>query len=87
MAFNITLAAITSWEKYSSFIVSEEEIGFLVLHIGVGLERHYRIDYQRHPTAILICDTGNSTSRMIEATLLRRYPQLQINCVLSLREY
>lgn len=87
MAFDITLAAITSWKKASCYTLSEEEIGFLVLHIGVALERHYRVDCQRHPTALLVCTTGNATARMIESTLLRHYPQLHISGVLSMREY
>jgi len=58
-----------------------------VLHIGVGLERHYDVGYQRHPQVLLVCDSGNSTLRMIEAMLLRKYPQLQVAGRLSQREY
>jgi len=55
--------------------------------IGVGLERHYDVGYQRHPQVLLVCDSGNSTLRMIEAMLLRKYPQLQVADRLSQREY
>ena len=47
MAWDMTLAAVSSWGKYTPYVISENEIGFLVLHIGVGLERHYNIGYQR----------------------------------------
>lgn len=57
------------------------------MHIGVGLERHYDVGYQRHPQVLLVCDSGNSTLRMIEAMLLRKYPQLQVTARLSQREY
>nr|WP_244989378.1 PRD domain-containing protein [Erwinia rhapontici] len=87
MAWDVTLAAVSSWGKYSPYIISENEIGFLVLHIGVGLERHYNVGYQRHPQILLVCDTGNSTVRMIEAMLLRKYPQIVVSNILSLREY
>ncbi|WP_455815518.1 BglG family transcription antiterminator [Pseudomonas graminis] len=87
MAWDVTLAAVSSWGKYSPYTISENEIGFLVLHIGVGLERHYNVGYQRHPQILLVCDTGNSTVRMIEAMLLRKYPQIVVNNTLSLREY
>ncbi|BCQ36738.1 transcriptional regulator [Erwinia rhapontici] len=87
MAWDVTLAAVSSWGKYSPYIISENEIGFLVLHIGVGLERHYNVGYQRHPQILLVCDTGNSTVRMIEAMLLRKYPQIVVSNTLSLREY
>lgn len=87
MAYDVTLAAISSWVKYTPYSLSENEIGFLVLHIGVGLERHYNIGYQRHPQVLLVCDTGNSTIRMIQAQVSRKYPQLVITRVISLREY
>ena len=57
------------------------------MHIGVGLERHYNVGYERHPEVLLVCDTGNSTVRMIRAMLLRKYPQLVVTRIISLREY
>ncbi|MGV3344753.1 BglG family transcription antiterminator [Enterobacteriaceae bacterium LUAb1] len=87
MAWDMTLAAVSSWSKYTPWTISESEIGFLVLHIGVGLERHYQVGYQRHPRALLVCDTGTSTLRMLQAMLLRKYPQIDVTATLSLREY
>ena len=87
MAYDMTLAAVSSWGKYTPFVISENEIGFLVLHIGVGLERHYNIGYQRNPRVLLVCDTGNSTVRMIQAMLLRKYPQIEVRRIISLRNY
>lgn len=87
MAWDVTLAAISSWVKYTPYVISENEIGFLVLHIGVGLERHYNVGYQRNPKILLVCDTGNSTVRMIQAMMLRKYPQATVSKIVSLREY
>ncbi|WP_338560577.1 PRD domain-containing protein [Erwinia sp. E_sp_B01_3] len=87
MAYDVTLAAVSSWGKYTPYVISENEIGFLVLHIGVGLERHYNVGYQRHPRILLVCDTGNSTIRMIQAMLTRKYPQIIVGNIVSLREY
>jgi len=87
MAWDVTLAAVSSWGKYTPYAISENEIGFLVLHIGVGLERHYNVGYQRHPQILLVCDSGNSTARMIQAMLMRKYPQIVVTSILSLREY
>lgn len=87
MAWDMTLAAVSSWGKYTPYAISENEIGFLVLHIGVGLERHYNIGYQRQPQVLLVCDTSNAMVRMIEAILQRKYPQLEIAATLSQREY
>ena len=87
LAWDMTLAAVSSWGKYTPYAISENEIGFLVLHIGVGLERHYNIGYQRQPQVLLVCDTSNAMVRMIEAILQRKYPQLEIAATLSQREY
>ncbi len=87
MAWDMTLAAVSSWGKYTPYTISENEIGFLVLHIGVGLERHYNIGYQRQPHVLQVCDTSNAMVRMIEAILQRKYPQLAIAATISQREY
>ncbi|QGW15484.1 MULTISPECIES: transcription antiterminator [Leclercia] len=87
MEWDMTLAAVSSWGKYTPYAISENEIGFLVLHIGVGLERHYNIGYQRQPRVMLVCDAGNAMVRMIEAVLQRKYPQIEVTRVLTLREY
>lgn len=87
MAYDVTLAAVTSWGKYTPYTLSENEIGYLVLHIGVGLERHYNIGYERYPQVMLVCDTGNSTVRMIQAQIARKFPQLVMTRIVSLRDY
>lgn len=87
MAWDMTLAAVSSWGKYTPYTISENEIGFLVLHIGVGLERHYNVGYQRQPRVLLVCDAGNAMVRMIEAVLARKYPQIVITRTVTLRDY
>nr|WP_202628238.1 PRD domain-containing protein [Cronobacter sakazakii] len=54
MAWDMTLAAVSGWGKYTPYAISENEVGFLVLHIGVGLERHYNVGYQRNPRVLLV---------------------------------
>jgi transcriptional antiterminator len=87
MAWDITLAAVAGWEKYTPYAISENEIGFLALHIGVGLERNYDIGYRRRPSVALVCDAGNAMVRMIEAVLRRKYPQIKLVRALRLRDY
>nr|WP_318383215.1 BglG family transcription antiterminator [uncultured Enterobacter sp.] len=87
MAWDMTLAAVSSWGKYTPYAISENEIGFLVLHIGVGLERHYNVGYQRQPRVLLVCDAGNAMARMIEAVMQRKYPQIEVTRTLTLRDY
>lgn len=87
LAYDVTLAAVSSWGKNMPYTITDNEIGYLVLHIGVGLERHYDIGYERHPQALLVCDSGMSTLRLLETKLKREFPQLIVNQVDSLREY
>ncbi|MEC3925123.1 PRD domain-containing protein [Citrobacter braakii] len=87
MAWDMTLAAVSGWGKYTPYTISENEIGFLVLHIGVELERSYNIGYQRQPKVLLVCDAGNAMVRMIEAVLARKYPQIEIVDTVTLRDY
>ncbi|MGY6031317.1 BglG family transcription antiterminator [Phytobacter sp. AG2a] len=87
MAWDMTLAAVSSWGKYTPYAISENEVGFLVLHVGVGLERHYNIGYQRQPQVMLVCDAGNAMARMIEAVLQRKYPQIEVTRTVTLRDY
>ena len=87
LAYDITLAAISSWAKHSPYRISENEIGYLVLHIGVGLERHYHIGYVRKPQVMLVCDGTNATLRNMEAMLHRRFPQMEICQTLTCQEY
>ncbi|WP_349920776.1 BglG family transcription antiterminator [Aeromonas veronii] len=87
LAYDITLAAISEWIRQTPYHLTHHEIGYLVIHIGVGLERHYDIGYSRPPQALLLCDAGNATFRVLEARIKREYPQLQLTSLESVRDY
>lgn len=87
LAYDITLSAIADWSRQHQQQVTDHEIGYLVIHIGVGLERNYDIGYRRPPHALLVCDGANATSRLLEARIRRDYPQLQLSVLTSVREY
>ncbi|BDS28735.1 BglG family transcription antiterminator [Aeromonas caviae] len=87
LAYDITLAAISEWIRQTPYRLTHHEIGYLVIHIGVGLERHYDIGYTRRPQALLLCDAGNATFRVLEARIKREYPQLQLTMLESVRDY
>lgn len=69
------------------YIISENEIGFLVLYIGVGLECSYNIGYQWQLQVLLVCDVGNVMVWMIEVVLVWKYLQIEIVCILILCDY
>ncbi|MWP49711.1 MULTISPECIES: transcription antiterminator [unclassified Gilliamella] len=86
-AYDITLSALNNTEKYTDFKMTEDEISYLAIHIGVALERNYNAGHERYAQILLVSELGNSTLRMIESKIKRDFPHIQINRVLSYREY
>jgi len=86
-AYDITLSAVNNTEHYTKFSLSQDDISYLAVHIGVALERNYSVEYERHPRILLVSELGNSTLRMIESKIKRNFPQVQIAKTISYREY
>ncbi|MGL4860726.1 MAG: BglG family transcription antiterminator [Enterobacteriaceae bacterium] len=86
-AYDVTLSALNSAGNLLLHPLSEDEMGFVAVHIGVGLERHYGTGYTRYPSAMIVSDAGNATIRMIEGKISRQFPQLKLEQVLSQDEY
>ncbi len=84
LAYDMTVAAISHWGKH---LIPDGEVGYLVMHIGVGLERNFALEEQQPPRALLVCDSGTSIMRLLESQLLRSLPQLDIQKIGSVREY
>lgn len=53
-------------------VVPEEEIGFLVLHVGSALERRRH----RHFRALVVCSAGIGTSRILASRLRTEIPEI-----------
>jgi transcriptional antiterminator len=79
-AYDVVLNSISRINHPLFSHINEDEIGYLAVHIAVGLERHYNAEY-KNPTALLICDSGNATVLMIEEKIKREFPQLMINSI------
>lgn len=65
LPFEITL---TSTAKVFSEALTEDEIGYISLHIGAAIERCFTSMYQKK-RVILVCGSGIATTRMLEARL------------------
>lgn len=52
---------------------SEDEAGYLCMHIGAALERK-----NRKPTRALVCTNGMSSAKLLSARLLRRFRDIEI---------
>ncbi|WP_318482296.1 BglG family transcription antiterminator [Photobacterium leiognathi] len=84
LAYDMTVGAVSSWDARQ---IPDGEISFLVMHIGVGIERNYVQKNEKQPTVLLVCDSGTSVIRMLESQLLKAIPQLVIHKMHSIREY
>ncbi|OCG40362.1 transcription antiterminator BglG [Gilliamella sp. Fer2-1] len=86
-AYDITLSALANTEKYTGAKMTEDEISYLAVHIGVALERNYSAGHERCAHILLVSELGNAALRMIEAKIKRDFPHIKINRTLSYREY
>ncbi|MBS7578173.1 MULTISPECIES: PTS sugar transporter subunit IIA [unclassified Enterococcus] len=86
-AFEMSVLSLDNsfYQEYYHF--NENDIGYVALHIAAALERK---EDQQKPLkkVILVCGQGLSSSRLVEATIKRRFPnKIEIIQVLSYAEY
>lgn len=68
LPFEITLTAVTKVFKDTDYMLTEDEIGYISLHIGAAIERCFSGTLERK-NVILVCASGQATTRMLEARL------------------
>lgn len=67
------------FEKYVGSRVTEEEIGYIALHIGAAVERA-----KKPFKALVVCTSGIGTSQLLAARLRRCFRDIEIKDVLSI---
>ena len=85
LAYDISLDAVS--HVFQEPALSEDEVGYISLHIGAAVERCYA--GQLKPARVwLICGSGMATSRMLEARLKSYFQtKLDILGTLSYQQY
>lgn len=85
LAYDISLDAVSHVFQEPAF--SEDEVGYISLHIGAAVERCY--SGQLKPARVwLVCGSGMATSRMLEARLKSYFQtKLDILGTLSYQQY
>ncbi len=68
LAFEITLTVTTKIFNEDPYILTEDEVGYISLHIGAAIERCFSGTIERK-SVILVCGSGQATTRMLEARL------------------
>ena len=73
-AYDVTLDALRSASSLFPYPISEDELGYLAVHIGVSLKSNYGTSHHRPTQVLIVTDSGNSTVRVIEAKIRREFP-------------
>lgn len=71
--FSATWSASTLFEKYYQIKVSEEELGYIALHIGAALER-----LDTSIKVIVVCSSGIGTSLLVEASISKQISNVKV---------
>lgn len=79
LAFNITLTSITKIFSHLPYKLTEDEIGYISLHIGAAIERCFYGSLETK-NVLLICGSGQATSRILE-TRLNQFFKDKINII------
>lgn len=87
LAFEITLTAVSKVFTKQPFVLNEEDVGYVSVHIGAAIERYFAKRLEKK-NVILVCGSGQATIRMLEARL-NLYFSDKINIVrgISYNEY
>lgn len=87
LIYEMTLAAFSELDLWFSGPISDDEIGYLVMHIGAILEETQSRDAQHPVTALLVSDQGDAATRLVCQKIIRMYPNILINRCLSVARY
>lgn len=68
LAFDITLTTTAKIFNAPPYTLTEDEVGYVSLHIGAAIERCFSGSLQ-NKSVILVCGSGQATTRMLETRL------------------
>lgn len=87
LAFEIALASTSKVFDTEPYTLSEDEAGYVALHIGAAIERRTPQNRPLHKV-ILVCGSGNSIASMLESRLLTYFgDRISIAHSISYREF
>ncbi|MGG5319005.1 BglG family transcription antiterminator [Enterococcus sp. AZ072] len=72
LAYDLCLTHLESIGTAHGLYFSEDEMGYIALHIAGALERSSMLENRKYKV-ILVCGTGRAMSRIIEAKINKRY--------------
>lgn len=72
LAYDLCLTHLEAIGKHYGLYFSEDEIGYIALHIAGALERSSTLENRKYKV-VLVCGTGRAMSRIIEAKINKRH--------------
>lgn len=72
LAYDLCLTHLEAIGRSYGLYFSEDEIGYIALHIAGALERSSTLENRKYKV-VLVCGTGRAMSRIIEAKINKRY--------------
>lgn len=87
LAFEIALASTLNTFDTEPYTLTEDDVGYVALHIGTAIERRSPNNQERWHV-LLVCGSGNSIARMLESRINTLFgDKLQVLGTISYREF
>lgn len=87
LMYEMTLSAFSEMEHFFVGKISDDEIGYLVMHIGAVLEETHYQDRNTHLRALVVSDQSTVSSRLVGQKISRMYPNVLITDCISVEQY
>lgn len=87
LMYEMTLAAFSELEHFFSGTISDDEIGYLVMHIGAILEETQLENTDNRLSALIVSEQGTASTRLVCQKITRMYPHLTITRSVSVEQY
>lgn len=87
LMYEMTLAVFSELEHFFSGPISDDEIGYLVMHIGAILEETHLKNADCTLSALVVSEQGGAPARLVCQKIIRMYPQLAIARCISVEQY
>lgn len=87
LMYEMTLAAFSELEHLFSGPISDDEIGYLVMHIGAILEETHLKDANNRLSALMVSEQGSASTRLVCQKITRMYPNIAISRCISVEQY
>lgn len=87
LMYEMTLSAFSEMEHFFVGKISDDEIGYLVMHIGAVLEETHYQDRNTHLRVLIVSDQSIVSSRLVSQKISRMYPNVAIGDCISVEQY